>query len=226
MNWFTTAITSSVGKKLIMSLAGLFLLVFLLVHLGINLLVLCDNKDNFNIAAHFMGSNIVIKVFEIVLFLGFLLHMIYGVVIQIGNWMARPVRYKKENLTSQTSFFSKYMIHTAVVIFVFLVIHLADFYYEARFTNEVGSVLINGKEYHDMASLILEEFTNGYYVLFYVVCFLFMAFHLNHAFQSAFQTLGLDHNKYTPWIKFLGILYSILVPLGFALIAILIYFKG
>ena len=197
MNWFTYAVTSSVGKKLIMSLAGLFLILFLLVHMGVNLLVLCSNTDSFNIAAHFMGTNIVIRIFEIVLFAGFLLHMIYGVTIQIGNWMARPVRYKKENLTSQTSFFSKYMIHTAVVIFVFLVIHLADFYYEARFTNEVGSVLINGKEYHDMASLVLEEFTNGAYVLFYVICFLFMAFHLNNLATNLLQ-------RRLAWIILLG----------------------
>ncbi len=225
MNWFQFAVTSSVGKKFIMSLAGLFLIVFLLVHLGINLLLLAPNTDNFNVAAHFMSTNWVIKVFEVILFLVFIIHIIYGIVIQIGNWMARPIRYKKENLTSQTSFFSKYMIHTAIVIFIFLVIHLADFWFESRFTSELSTVVINNKEYHDMAAHVIEEFSNGGYVIFYVVCFIILAFHLNHAFQSAFQTLGINHNKYTPVIKFLGTLYSILVPLGFALIAVIIYFR-
>src|SRR5512145_2398341 len=100
-------LTSSIGKKMMMSLAGLFLVVFLLVHLGINLsLILADSRETFNKAAHFMGSNVIVRILEIVLFGGFLLHMIYGVVLQLQNWLARPKRYKKENF-SQTSFFSK-----------------------------------------------------------------------------------------------------------------------
>ena len=91
-------LTSSIGKKLMMSLAGLFLVIFLLVHLGINLsLILADTREPFNKAAHFMGTNVIIKAMEIILFGGFLLHMFYGVVLQIQNWLARPTRYKNEN---------------------------------------------------------------------------------------------------------------------------------
>ena len=111
----STIFSSSVGKKLIMSLAGLFLITFLLLHLGINLLVLLDDPESFNKAAHFMSSNPVIGIMEYVLFGGFLLHMIYGMILSLLNWLARPVRYKKANY-SQTSFFSKYMFHTSVVI--------------------------------------------------------------------------------------------------------------
>jgi len=101
--------SSSIGKKLIMSLAGLFLIIFLIVHLGINItLIICKSREFFNIAAHFMSSNIIIKIFEIVLFGGFILHMLYGLILQIQNWLARPKRYKIANY-SQTSFFSKFI---------------------------------------------------------------------------------------------------------------------
>jgi succinate dehydrogenase / fumarate reductase cytochrome b subunit len=217
-------LTSSIGKKLMMSLAGLFLVVFLLVHLGINLsLIFADTREPFNKAAHFMATNIIVKVMEIVLFGGFLLHMIYGVVLQLQNWFARPQRYKKENF-AQTSFFSKFMIHTAAIITLFLVIHLFDFYLKAKFFGAVPSVIYDGKEYHDLGILVVEKFKIGGVVVFYIACFLLLAFHLLHGFQSAFQSLGLNHRIFTPLIKTLGVLYTILVTAGFILIPIYIYF--
>ena len=114
---------SSVTKKIIMALAGLFLISFLVVHLSINLLMLLnDGGALFTEAVHFMTTNPLIKVFEIVLFGGFLIHILVGIIIQVYNWMARPNRYKVEGF-SHTSFFSKYMIHTGAIVFVFLIIH-------------------------------------------------------------------------------------------------------
>lgn len=207
-----------------MSLAGLFLIVFLLVHLGINLsLILAETREPFNRAAHFMGSNIVIKLMELILFGGFLLHMFYGVILQLQNWRARPRRYLKENY-SQTSFFSKFMIHTAAIITIFLITHLFDFYFKAKFFGDIPMAVYDGKEYHDLGILVIEKFKTKGFVIFYIICFLIMAFHLVHGFQSAFQSLGLDHKTYTPVIKFLGILYTVLVTAGFILIPIYIYF--
>jgi succinate dehydrogenase / fumarate reductase, cytochrome b subunit len=215
---------SSIGKKLMMSLAGLFLIVFLLVHLVINLsLIFSESRETFNIAAHFMGTNLVVKIMELVLFGGFLLHMFYGVFLQLQNWFARPSRYKKENF-SQTSFFSKFMIHTAAIITVFLVIHLFDFYLNAKIFGDVPLVNYKGKEYHDLGILVIEKFKMGGYVIFYIACFLFLAFHLLHGFQSAFQSLGLNHRLYTPLIKALGFLYTVFVTAGFILIPVYIYF--
>jgi len=217
-------LTSSIGKKLMMSIAGLFLVVFLLVHLGINLsLIISDSRETFNRAAHFMGTNVIVKVMEFVLFGGFLLHMFYGVILQLQNWFARPKRYNKENY-SQTSFFSKFMIHTAVIITLFLVIHLFDFYFKAKFFGDVPLVVYDGKEYHDLGILVIEKFKMGGFVVFYIACFLLLAFHLLHGFQSAFQSLGLNHRIYTPVIKALGVIYTILVTSGFILIPIYIYF--
>jgi succinate dehydrogenase / fumarate reductase cytochrome b subunit len=176
------------------------------------------------VAAHFMGTNRLIKVFEIILFGGFILHMVYGVIVSIQNWIARPKRYNKDNY-SQTSFFSKYMFHTAVIITLFLVIHLADFYIKSKFIQgSVAEVVYNGKHYHDLGTLVIEKFKLGGYTIFYIIALLFLGFHLHHGFQSAFQTLGINHQTYTPIIKTFGIVYTILVTAGFIAIPVVVYF--
>ena len=170
-----------------------------------------------------MSSNILIKIFEVILFGGFILHMFYGIYLQIKNWFARGRRYRIENF-SQTSFFSKFMIHTAVIIAVFLVLHLMDFYFKVKIVGDIPEVFYNGKSYHDLGLLVIEKFKIPGFVLFYLACFVFLAFHLLHGFWSAFQTLGLDHKVYTPIIKAAGILYTFLVVAGFMLIPVYIYF--
>lgn len=217
--------TSSVGKKFIMSLAGLFLIIFLVLHLSINItLILFKTPETFNKAADFMENNLFIKIMEVILFGGILLHMIYGAVLQIQNLLARPVRYRKANY-SQTSFFSKYMLHTAIILTIFLVIHLLDFWIKNEFLGEVHDITYaNGKTYHDLGALVIERFQIGWVVILYVVLLLGLGFHLHHSFQSAFQTLGLNHKTYTPVIKVLGVIYSIVVAGGFISIPVVIYF--
>jgi len=215
--------TSSIGKKLLMSLAGIFLLTFLLVHLGINLLiVIFDDPMVFNKAAHIMSTNILIKIFEIVLFGGILLHVIYALILQIQNWIARPKRYNKANY-SNTSFFSKFMIHTALITLVFLVIHFMDFYIKAKF-GHAAEVIVDGVVYHDFASEMVDKFKMLPFVIFYIAAFIFLGFHLVHGFQSAFKTLGMDHKKYTPVVQFLAIIYTAIIVGGFTFIPVYIYF--
>lgn len=205
---------SSITKKVILALAGLFLITFLVMHLAINLLILSpDGGVAYGEAVHFMTTNPLIKVMEVFLFGGFAIHIILGIIIQIYNWMARPVRYKVEGF-SHTSFFSKYMIHTGAIIFVFLMVHFFNFYFVKLGWVDPPAGL-DREDFYQMAILL---FSNNFYSILYIVLMLFLAFHLNHAFQSAFQTLGLTHSKYTPFIKFIGTIYSIIVPLGFALI--------
>lgn len=214
-------VNSSIGKKLMMGLAGLFLAVFLVVHLGINLLVLLnDGGQAYGVAVHFMTTNILIKIMEIFLFGGFVLHIIYGVVLQIQNWIARPVKYVKTN-SSQTSFFSKYMIHTGAIVFVFLAIHFMNFYFV-----KLGWVKVpEGAEgAHDFYNMVLNLFRNPLYSWLYVGFMIFLSFHLNHAFQSAFQTMGWNHIKYTPIISFVGTAYSIIVPAGYAVIPLYVLY--
>jgi succinate dehydrogenase / fumarate reductase cytochrome b subunit len=216
---------SSVAKKIWMSLMGLFLFTFLLVHLSLNLtMITSPDTDLFNEAAHFMGTNPFIQVFQWVLFAGFIVHIILGLTLQVQNWMARPNAYKVK-ASSEQSFFSKYMIHTAVVIFVFLIIHFLNFFLIAKgVIGEIGEVNVNGVMMEDMAGLVFDLFSIPAYVAFYVIALFFLGFHLDHGIQSAFQSLGLNHPKYTPCIKNAGRMLAIVITLGYILIPLVIYF--
>lgn len=209
--------SSSIGKKLLMSLAGLFLIVFLVVHLSLNLLLLVnDNGESFRKAVEFTTTNPIIRILEIVLFAGFLVHIIWGVILQVQDWLARPKRYAVTN-NSQTSFFSKYMIHTGVIILVFLILHLVNFY----FVKLGWAPLPAGAEdKHDFYNMAVSLFSQPVYVVIYVVCIILLGFHLHHAFQSAFQTMGINHKKYSPVIYALGLIYAIVISVGFAIIPI------
>ncbi len=206
-----------------MSLFGLFLIVFLVVHLGINLCLLRnDGGVWFNNAAHFMGTNYIVKVFEVVLMGGFLVHMVWGVLLWFQNLGARGSKGYAVQNNSQTSFFSKYMMHTGAIIFAFLVLHFINFYFKKLGIVPVTNVL-EGEE-PDFYKDAIELFTQPLYSWIYIVFFVFLAFHLNHAFQSAFQTLGINHPTYTPIIKACGLVYSIVIPAGFAIIPIYFMF--
>jgi succinate dehydrogenase / fumarate reductase cytochrome b subunit len=205
---------SSITSKVIMALAGLFLVVFLLVHLGINLLLLAnDGGQAFSAAATFMGTNPVIRVSEVVLFGGFLLHMLFGVVVSLRNRASRPVRYQHRSMT-ETSPLSKYMLHSGIIVFIFLVIHFIDFYFI-----KVGLVAPpSGIERHDFYRRSLLLFSDKAYSAIYMVGFLFLGFHLNHAVQAAFQTMGLNHSKYTGAVKVASTAYAVIVAGGFMVI--------
>jgi succinate dehydrogenase / fumarate reductase cytochrome b subunit len=214
-------VTSSIGRKLMMSVAGLFLCAFLVLHMSINLLVIVnDGGAAYTQAVEFMTTNIVIKIMEFVLFGAIFLHIIYALALQVENWYARPKRYAKTN-HSQISFFSKYMIHSGAIIFAFLALHFINFYFV-----KLGWVAVpegvEGK--HDFYHMVLNLFKNPIYSWIYIAFMVFLSFHLVHAFQSAFQTLGWNHNKYTPIINFIGIAYSIIVPAGYAIIPLYILY--
>jgi len=214
---------SSITKKIWMSLMGLFLVTFLLVHLSINLLIIFDpSRELFNEAAHFMGTNPFIQIFQWVLFAGFIVHIILGTTLQIQNWAARPQGYKVKG-SSEQSFFSKYVIHTGVIIFVFLILHFTHFFIKAKVLHQVPEFGTTGME--DMGIEIINLFQLPGYVAFYVVALLVVGFHLDHGIQSAFQSIGLNHKKYTPCIKNAGRLFAIVITLGYIFIPLFIYFN-
>jgi succinate dehydrogenase / fumarate reductase cytochrome b subunit len=215
---------SSITKKVIMSLMGLFLITFLLVHLGINLtLITFKSSDNFNLAAHFMGTNPVVKIMEVILFAGFAIHIFWGVILYFQNNAARPQSYAVSN-NSQESFLSKYMIHTGALVFAFLVIHLMDFWVKSRFSGGMPVIQIDGVEYEDMGRLVLEKFTDPVYSGIYIAFLLFMGFHLDHAFQSALQSIGINHSKYTPFFKKFSRFLAVVITIGYIAIPIVIIF--
>ena len=202
---------SSISKKFVMALAGLFLLTFLPVHLIINVLLLKDNPAPFNNAAHFMATFPLVKIMEIVLICTILIHIIWGIMLQIQNWFARPVGYASGS-RSETSFFSRFMIWTGASIFIFLILHFFNFYFI-----KLGLVEGNPEDFYSVAHNL---FRIPAYNYIYLTCFALLGFHLFHAFSSAFQTLGLNHRIWTPVVKVVALIYSIVIPLSFAFISI------
>lgn len=202
---------SSLSKKFTMALAGLFLLMFLPVHLVINLMLLKSNPEPFNNAAHFMATFPVIKVVEIVLFLAILLHISWGILLQIQNWLARPVGYVSGN-RSETSFFSKFMIWTGASVLTFLVLHFFNFYFI-----KLGIVQGDPEDFYSVAHSLFKIPAYNY---IYLACFTLLGLHLYHAFSSAFQTLGLNHRIWTPVVRIIALVYAILIPAGFAYISL------
>ena len=201
---------TSLARKFLMALTGLFLITFLIVHLGVNLLTLCSDPELFNTASHFMATNVLIQVMQYVLALGFILHIGMGIRLTIQNNQARPVKYASNKPGENSSLSSRSMIYTGMLVFIFLGIHLYNYFYKMKFTDMVV----------DDYTLVTELFNNPLYTLIYVVAFVLLGIHLNHGFQSAFQSMGANHRKYTPWIKKFGVLYSFVMGIGFSVIAI------
>lgn len=216
MSWFTKALSGTIGQKIIMSLTGLFLVTFLLEHLLGNLLLLRTEGQMYNDYAAFMGANPIIKAAEVVLFAGFIFHIVFAAIISYKNKKARPQGYAHNNPSNNSSWFSRNMGLTGSIIFIFLVIHLNTFFVPHKVTGTATLGLWEDAQ---------ERFAVGWYTALYVVAMGLLAFHLNHGFQSAFQTLGLRHAKYTPAIKGFGTFFAIVVPALFALIPIIIFIR-
>jgi succinate dehydrogenase / fumarate reductase cytochrome b subunit len=229
MNWFTGFLTSSIGQKFVMSLTGLFLILYLVIHLAGNLQLLAhDEGRSFNLYAHFMTHNPLIKIVSYVLYASILLHAIQGWALWRKNRSARGVAYaiKATRATTTTPWVAKSMAALGTIVFVFIVIHMYQFWVQMHW-GEMEMVQYAGAKQpvKDLYTLVDFTYENVYYVLFYVLSMAFIGFHLWHGFQSAFRTLGLSHHKYVPVIRFLGRAYSIVIPALFALIPIYMYFN-
>ena len=205
---------SSISKKFVMALAGIFLILFLPVHLTINLMLLKSDPEPFNRAAHFMATFPVVRITEILLIGSFLIHVTWGILIQIQNWLARPIGYVSWN-KSETSFFSKFMIWTGAAVFTFLVLHFFNFFFI-----RLGFVKGNSEDFYSVAHSLFKIPAYNY---IYLVCFALLGLHLYHAFSSAFQTLGLNHRIWTPVVKAFSWIYAIIIPVGFAFISIILW---
>jgi succinate dehydrogenase (or fumarate reductase) cytochrome b subunit, b558 family len=226
MNWLYQFFTSSIGRKAIMSLTGLFLIMFLTVHLIGNLQLLAgDGGKSFNIYADFMGHNPLIQTVSIGNFFFIILHAIQGILLYFKNKGAKGSKYAVR-AKNDTSFAAKNMAILGTLILAFLLMHLGHFYYQFKF-NEATQQMVTydgGAQIVDAYSRVYEVLTQTHWMILYLVGLIVLALHLNHGFASAFQTLGLRHSKYTPIISFLGKAYSIVVPIGFAIIPLYLYF--
>lgn len=204
-----------------MGLTGLFLISFLVVHCFLNSFIFFnDGGLMFNTGADFMAHNWVIRFGELVLFAGLILHMIQALILTLENRKARPVGYNVINGKANSSWYSRSMGLLGTLLLMFLIIHLMHFWVKSRFTGLPGEDA-NGHE--NLYAVMQVTFSMLWVVIVYVLSMISLAYHLLHGFQSAFQTLGLNHKKYTPLIKNIGIGFSIIIPFIFALMPILMY---
>lgn len=225
MNWFSRFLTSSIGKKLLMSLTGLFLISFLVIHLIGNLqLLINDGGEKFNVYAKFMTTNPIIKTTSYLLYFSILLHAIQGLLLWRQNVAARGQGYavKVTRSVNTSAKFSSKMGWLGTIILIFIFIHLYQFWLQMKLGN-LPMATYGGEEYKDLYAIVSVAYENIFYVIFYVVSMAIIAFHLWHGFQSAFQTLGLNHRKYTPFIQFIGKVIAVVIPVGFAIIPIAMY---
>lgn len=214
----TSLMKSSIGQKFIMGITGLFLISFLMVHCSVNALIFMnDSGETFNSAAEFMGTNIIIRTMEIVLFLGIIWHIVQALVLTLQNQKARPIQYEVHKGNANSKWYSRWMGLLGTLILMFLIIHLKHFWVVSRFTDHITS----GEE--TLFEEMKEVFSNPFVVILYVLSMFSLAYHLLHGFQSAFQSLGLNHKTYTPIIKSVGFWFSIIIPLVFAMMPIAIY---
>jgi len=226
--WIGRFLTSSIGKKVIMALTGLFLITFLLVHLVGNFQLLVDDGgEAFNKYAFFMTHNPLIKFTSFGLYFFILLHAVQGTMLWLRNRAARGDQgyAVKVNRVADGAKSSVYMGSLGIIILVFIIVHMVQFWAQMKFTDNVVDLTYPGNplSVKDLYTLVAGAFSNIWFVIFYVVSMIFIAFHLFHGFESAFQTLGLNHPKWNPFIRLIGRGYSILVPLGFAIIPIWMY---
>lgn len=222
--------TSSVGKKLVMAFTGIFLILFLIVHAGLNACIWANDEGlMFNKAAHFMGSFIVPRLLEIGLFIGILMHIVQGYMLTLENRSKRSVGYAV-NYAKGSKWYSRSMALLGTLLLMFLVMHIYHFWTPSRLGGMAGIKALtvfdkNGVEYHNLYAEMKLVFENVYVVILYVLACGSLAYHLAHGFQSAFKTIGIHNKRYHIAISTIGYGFAILIPLAFAMMPISFYFN-
>ena len=203
--------TSSIGKKILVAFTGFFLIAYLIVHAGINAFIFFnDNGETFNTVASFMLHNYVIRILEVGLFAGFVLHIVQGLIIWKQNNSARKIGYKKQNYLKEINWNSRVMGWLGTFILLFLVMHLYHFW-----INTKSELYFHGPEIN-LYGQMKEIFTNPVWFVLYMIGLASLLFHLLHGFKSAFETFGINNRKWTPVIRGIGIFYSVAICLLFA----------
>ncbi len=218
MGWILKFANSSIGKKFVMAVTGLSLLLFLVVHLAGNL-TLYISEETFN--GYVSTLDIVkplIRVVEVILALVFIFHIYNGIKLWYENKKANPIKYKVNASSKNITLSSRTMIISGSIVFIFLITHLSTLWYAFNFGSHEAD--------HSYYNIVMDWFTYPVYVLFYVIAMVLLGFHLNHGFQSAFQTFGWTHKKYTPAIEKIGTLFAIVMAVGFASIPIYFFISS
>ncbi len=219
---------SSIGRKIAMALSAFFLMFFILQHFAINILSVF-NPDAFNEVSHFMGTNPLVQfVLQPILIFGVVFHFVMGFVLEFKNRASRRVSYAVNNGNANSTWMSRNMIYSGGFILIFLIIHFIDFWIPELnvkyLVGDTSGLLADGSDYRYFEEL-QHKFIPLWRVILYCVGFIFLALHLLHGFNSAFQSVG-GNNKYTNSLKNFGKAYAVLIPLGFIVIALFHFFNN
>ena len=212
---------SSIAKKVAMALSGIFLMVFLAQHFFINMTSVFS-PDTFNSISHFMGNNPLVQyVIQPILIFGVVFHFIMGFVLEIKNKSARPIPYAKKNGAADSSWPSRNMIYSGVVISAYLGLHAYDFWLPEMVYKYVEVNPLNETRYfHEL----VVKFESPVRTALYSISFLLLALHLWHGFNSSMQSVGFN-NKYSKSLHTLGYAFAIVIPFGFIFIALFHHFN-
>lgn len=253
MTWLNKFLLSSIGRKVVMAITGLFLCLFLVIHIAGNFQLFKDDHGaSFNLYSKFMTTNPLIKTVSYMLYLSILVHAIQGIMLVLHNKKARPQGYYANKPAANSSWSSRNMGPLGMILLAFIIFHMAGFWYEYKFgtvpkqtyimyeLDGEPRVAINEKEIpmqdqmrinyfkiekvKDLYKVVDEAFKDIYIVIFYLISMIALSFHLVHGFQSGFQTLGFHHRKYGPVIKGIGWIFSVVIPAGFAAMPIYFFF--
>jgi len=214
-------LSSSLARKYAMALSAFFLIFFLLIHVAVNLLSVCS-PDVFNIASHFMGTNPLIQfAMQPILILGVVFHFVMGFILELKNKSARSVKYYKNNGAANSTWMSRNMVYSGLAILAFLVMHFKHFWVHEMAYKYIEKSPSNPNRYYEE---LVHTFQDPITIVVYVIAFVFLALHLLHGFNSAFQSMGLN-NKYTKGFKVFAKIYSIAIPALFIFIALFHHFN-
>lgn len=220
MSWLSERLNSSIGKKFMMASTGILLLLFLIIHL-LNNLLLFLGPDIFNEnVARLEAIKPLIRVIEILLSLIFIVHIYNAIKLYFENKKANPKKYAVNVDSKNSTFYSRFMTISGIIILIFLIFHLGTFWRSFNFTPHPadGSLPFYG--------IVENAFANPVVSIFYIIVMVVLGFHLNHAFQSSFQTMGWQHKKYTPIVKKVGTTIAVIITLGFVSIPVFFYLSS
>lgn len=212
---------STLSRKMLMCLTGLFLSFFLLIHFLGNLQLFLPEEQahlQFNAYSHFLSGNVFIKIVSYVLYASIILHALDGLVITVKNKKTGG-NYQYEKREKNSKWYTRNMGILGTLILIFLVIHFQNFWYVYKF----GNLPKDGNGNKDLYILVVTVFKEWWYVLIYVFSMIALCYHLIHGIYSAVRTLGLFHPKFVKWFKTIGIAYSVIISIGFALMPIYVF---
>ncbi|HRP90450.1 MAG TPA: succinate dehydrogenase cytochrome b subunit [Edaphocola sp.] len=213
-------LTSAVGKKIVMGLTGFLLMAFLLVHCFVNGLYFVKGKEAFDAAAHFLGTNLLMHIMEVGLFVGFIIHIAQGIMLESANRAKRKVNYAVAPGNKSSKWYTRSMALLGILILLFLVLHLGHFWFPNR------SNQLQGNGEIDLVEKMQEIFSHPAPVIIYALGCLALGYHLAHGFWSAFHTFGLDTPKYKKAIRAIGTAFAIIIPVLFAAMPVAFYIQS